>query len=689
MEKWKQKFAGIVIGTILALSLGGKAYAEAPEPEDSDPKPPESEESMQPGTGKTDTPSETKDSAPESTPPAPVDDTTTTPPAPTGEGDTETPSGDGDVAPDAQQPEGDTQELLSVSALSTAPEPVMLTAAAPEPVMLAAATPDPAATSDAPVATSAASDTVITVGGVSFDGTEDVYGPEWGDTEDTSGNLCGWRYSAENEALMLVNYDGSGESISVENGDLTIMAAGLNRIASLTCQGVVDLIGTGILLADEIELGETGVVNVQPNADIYGQDGGSVAVFLKQDDGSYKLMNGSVPGILDGVYTLPEGVNLVVPSGSTLLLGSLVGVQDGDSISYYFGDETVSVPDGAVVKETAGQLTIGSGSSLTVQSGGTLKMVGTPSVVSSGDLITPLVDIAGTLKLESEVEGEGFVKQREGAKLLGRGALSADFFETADMDLLISHLGDIGKTTADKLKYSELKALFEAVYGARFPDGSEPVFTVTLAGGETVEIGPEDEDDEYKTVSWEGDLPDISYDSNWQIVIGNSIIPTDLSFTGEAVLGGYSDLNGGTFHGGNKTTILQGRESTPRPAQTVAAVQNVRVVVTENISAGTWTLSVYIDDLPVRDLGGVPVKVRMNFVLPEGWDSQAIYVVFRNADGSLTAIPAVYNPVTGTLVFDSALVGDFVVVCFDYDGEPFSEGFYAALSELEEVKRLR
>ena len=73
--------------------------------------------------------------------------------------------------------------------------------------------------------------------------------------------------------------------------------------------------------------------------------------------------------------------------------------------------------------------------------------------------------------------------------------------------------------------------------------------------------------------------------------------------------------------------------------------------------------------------------------MPADWDSECIYVVFLTVDGSLKAIPAVFNPVTGTLVFDSSLVGDFVVVCFDFDGEPFSEAFYKQLAELDTLKR--
>ncbi len=63
-------------------------------------------------------------------------------------------------------------------------------------------------------------------------------------------------------------------------------------------------------------------------------------------------------------------------------------------------------------------------------------------------------------------------------------------------------------------------------------------------------------------------------------------------------------------------------------------------------------------------------------------------MVFRDAEGSLKAFEAVYDPVTGMLRFSPDIAGRFVVVAFDFDGEPFSEEFYRALAELDTVKAL-
>ncbi len=97
---------------------------------------------------------------------------------------------------------------------------------------------------------------------------------------DSSG--AGWRYDAQDKSLVLINFDGSAQSITTEAGDITIKAAGLNRLEKLSVDGDIHPIGTGILLVDEIEMPEGKSLSLQPNQKIYGENGGSVAVFLKQ-----------------------------------------------------------------------------------------------------------------------------------------------------------------------------------------------------------------------------------------------------------------------------------------------------------------------------------------------------------------------------------------------------------------------
>ena len=85
---------------------------------------------------------------------------------------------------------------------------------------------------------------------------------------------------------------------------------------------------------------------------------------------------------------------------------------------------------------------------------------------------------------------------------------------------------------------------------------------------------------------------------------------------------------------------------------------------------------------------GQKMTARMNFTLPDGWDADAIFAVFRNADGSLTAFKAVYDPVAGTLTFHTDCTGTFALVSFPFEGKLYSADFYAALSELESIRDL-
>ena len=78
----------------------------------------------------------------------------------------------------------------------------------------------------------------------------------------------------------------------------------------------------------------------------------------------------------------------------------------------------------------------------------------------------------------------------------------------------------------------------------------------------------------------------------------------------------------------------------------------------------------------------------MPYVLPAQDADKALYVVFRNADGTLTALRARYSRVKGELRFEADRLGPFVVVAFDFEGEEFSEAFYAALEELPALQRL-
>ena len=83
-----------------------------------------------------------------------------------------------------------------------------------------------------------------------------------------------------------------------------------------------------------------------------------------------------------------------------------------------------------------------------------------------------------------------------------------------------------------------------------------------------------------------------------------------------------------------------------------------------------------------------PVTVRMKVALAAAQTDKPLYVVFRDETGALVAFEAHYDAATGELVFYTDMAGVFVIVDFDFDGDLFSEEFYAALAALDAVKSL-
>ena len=72
----------------------------------------------------------------------------------------------------------------------------------------------------------------------------------------------------------------------------------------------------------------------------------------------------------------------------------------------------------------------------------------------------------------------------------------------------------------------------------------------------------------------------------------------------------------------------------------------------------------------------------MSYTPPAGYVSGSFYLVFRNGDGSLTAIKASYSELLGELRFETDRLGEFTVAVLDFDGEEFSPEFYEALAAL-------
>lgn len=250
----------------------------------------------------------------------------------------------------------------------------------------------------------------------------------------------GWRYDGQN--ISMVNNE-TAVDVHAEGQGVELSAAGFNRIGTLYADGDVNITGTGILLIDTIDMLEGTQLNLLTNTDIYEDGTGSVAVFAKQEDGSYLLINGSVNGILDDTYSIPADVHLVIPKDSSLdmrVLDCVKEVQTCDTgiISQrvlHYGiepDDYARIGSESAVCESEGisyiyktllevtfpTLTIEEGASLTIAQDGILTMGTTGYKKADADHIRGEVStltVKGILELFGKIIGPSeFVTQGNG-----------------------------------------------------------------------------------------------------------------------------------------------------------------------------------------------------------------------------------------------------------------------------------
>ena len=177
---------------------------------------------------------------------------------------------------------------------------------------------------------------------------------------------------------------------------------------------------------------------------------------------------------------------------------------------------------------------------------------------------------------------------------------------------------------------------------------------------------------------------------------------TGTLFTGSGILGGSgagsvhygstnhsnqsgTDDDNGTGNGGTDSTT--GKTETEPAAETVTMTRPATVWVEAQSDGIRYILCAAEGEKTLRDLGG-RVSVSMRYELPPQDTGKALYAVFRNADGTITAARARYSGLKGELSFETDRLGTFVIVAFDFDGEEFSDAFYAALEDLLERQSL-
>ena len=508
------------------------------------------------------------------------------------------------------------------------------------------------------------------------------------DDEDGTGF---WGYEAgeadsqsDNTVYMV---DNSLQSITAYETDLHIEAAGLNEINSIAAGQDLYISGTGIMLLDYLMIGGSTINPLAlpaegiPGFFLQPLDGlenngstGSVAVFLLSDSGgssdgsgtgsNYVLINGSVPGILDESYVIPSGKNLIMPGGTSIELVNpkdttvTSDVEFADTCGQFF--------------EPSSSLTISSGSTMTLQGDATITMRGedvSGSLAVGRGAVTyaPVLNVEGSLLGSGSITGKGLVELNLGAEEPVPSAPSID----SRIFKLVRRSGNIVFKDLDDELYKYLDADvnmsdedFAIVTSQAGLDGMNPlwgvhttVFGFEIDDSKTAEFG--------SSGSPKNGIGGLGW-FKWGIVKlgaggGNNVIINTTGSTGSSIIGGkYA----GSYKPSNHSLIL--------------------VVTDRDIC---YNLAAYYDGKQIFSLNS---KVTVRFDYPVPASEGRFFVVFRNGDGSLTAFAARYDAVAGQLVFSGDKLGDFVVVCPDgFDGEIFSEDFYAFLETIDSVKALK
>ena len=280
----------------------------------------------------------------------------------------------------------------------------------------------------------------VHIGDTSFN-SEDDESSSWSEGK-------GWK-NIGGKYIAMVDYDGSEAEISADEGTVSLAVAGVNRIGKLTGNCSYQISGTGIVLIDSIEIEDGNTVTLHPNTAIYTE--GSAAVFLKQADGSYMLVNDGITGILDEVYTLDD-VNLVLPEGSSLTISAAAVRSEvwddengiGEDVTFYLTDlpydANMPVHDTGHVEITGyiGNVVLGKNSTLTIDQGASIQM---KKIKTGFESIEAELIVQGAMNVLGVLEG-GFIDVKSGGSVTGNGTISSaeidlDPAGTVSSDLLL------------------------------------------------------------------------------------------------------------------------------------------------------------------------------------------------------------------------------------------------------------
>ena len=127
----------------------------------------------------------------------------------------------------------------------------------------------------------------------------------------------------------------------------------------------------------------------------------------------------------------------------------------------------------------------------------------------------------------------------------------------------------------------------------------------------------------------------------------------------------------------------EGNNQNRNPSQSTGTSQadGVYDIHLKITGSGTgYRLAAYYDGIELKNLGGGTVQAVMKAQLDAGWNKEDLFAVFQDEKGGLVAVKVHYDKVTGMLVFDTPVLGDFQLVCFRWEGTDYtSKAFLEAL----------
>jgi hypothetical protein len=251
--------------------------------------------------------------------------------------------------------------------------------------------------------------------------------------EPTRGNSSSDTSLTRTKSGIYVMVNHSGQEKLEAQGDITILAAGVNRVSSISGTGKVRIAGTGILLVDDLQ----GSLELLTLTDIYKE--GSTAVFVQLEGNRYQLVNGAVPGILDEEYRI-DNCTLIIPDGGNLLLCGTGAekLSDGRVVYYHGTDHSYEAVDFQNVMEMTGKLTIAEKAELIIQQGGSvtlenLKTLGHGDIADDGRRHPTLsIEDGGSLTVNGTVGNDGIVWVSGNSALSGSGSIKTNRLSIGD-----------------------------------------------------------------------------------------------------------------------------------------------------------------------------------------------------------------------------------------------------------------